>query len=296
MDATQQTEDKDWAKVQQDALTQASEEAAETPAGEQKAVDPLADLPEPTRKLVESLDATVKEQAARLHEVGQKLATAHGMMGSMKQRLDASQAELQKIAPTMAAVEAQTKAAEQAKAADIAKRRDLLRSKVKEYPDILGEGVPEDELDSYLDAVLPADVKPVEAAKLEKREEAAEVDTGPTKEEILQLQVDLADRVPGWRGISKSSEFQAWLPKQPADVQAKAGSWDVNDAASVFEAFNKQKSDATEVARVEQDRANRLRRGETIQARGSSTGNVDTSEDGLWNQVKRDYAKAQSSA
>lgn len=285
----QQTDDKLWEQVQQDraGATQAEPINAE-PGAKGDAADPLAGVPDETRKLIEGLEAKMAERDQRLHTVGQQLATAHGTMGSMKQQLDESRELLKKIAPTVATVEAQKKADEQKAADDAIAKRKALREKLADFPEVL----------EYVDSVLPADVKP--AAKVEEKPavvEQAKVEEVPNAAEtirVLNLQRELSDRVPGWLKIRETPEFKAWLPAQNAAIKARCESWDPDEAASVFQAFEKHKVDAAKVAQVEKDRQERLNRGEGIQGRGGSPNNVDTGADALWNKVTRDRAKAQA--
>lgn len=96
------------------------------------------------------------------------------------------------------------------------------------------------------------------------KEDAAE----PDEHRVLILQRELSDRVPGWQQIKETPEFKAWLPAQNAEILAKSESWNVDEAADVFKAFEKHKSDAAKVAQIEKDRQERLRRGKGVQ--GSS--------------------------
>ena len=289
------TEEELWATVQKDrASTPAEEPLTEEPAKTEEA-DPLAGLPEPTRKLIEGLQtkaARFDELDARLRETNQKLATAHGTAGNLKQRLEETQARLEKVLPTIEAVEGDRKAVADAKTVEHKAARDKARASLA---DILDPDV--------VDMILPADEKPAAEAKPEpKSEPKPEVKPEPKPEpaaederRVLILQRELSDLAPGWMTTRGTPEFKAWAVgpgKQLYD--SKADSWDVKEAASVFQAFAKHKSDAATVAQVEKDRQERLRRGESIQGRGSSTGDVDTSEDALWNKVKRDRAKAQA--
>lgn len=284
-DAKQPTDDELWEQVGKDRAATPAEEVV-VPDETDTAADPMAGLPEPTRKLIEGLQAKTTEQETRLHKVGQQLATAHGTMGSMKQQLDASRVALEKIAPTIASVEATNKAEADAKAAAKATRIKEAREKLNELPEIA----------DYLDLVLPADAKPAMTekpaeVKAEKPEKIEPESLDPDERRVLILQRELSDKVPGWIKKRDSAEFKAWLPKQNADIHARSNSWDVDEAASVFEAFEKHQSDAATVADVERQRQERLRRGEGVQGRGSSTGDVDTGPDALWNKVKRDRAR-----
>lgn len=284
-----QTEDKLWEQVQQDRAGATTAESNQEPGANADAADPLAGVPEETRKLIEGLKAKTEEQDKRLYDVGQKLATAHGTMGSMKQQLDESRKTLEKFAPVVATVEDQKKVAEQQAADEAIAKRKALREKLADFPDVL----------EYVDSVLPADVKP--AAKDEpktvvenKTDVVTDAPDAAEKIRVLTLQRELSDRVPGWLKIRETPEFKAWLPAQNAAIKAKCESWDPDESASVFKAFEQHKVDAAKVAQVEKDRQERLRRGESVQGRGGSAGNADTGSDALWDKVKRDRAKAQA--
>ena len=275
------TDDQLWDQTGKDQASTTAETVVDPSVVVQES-DPMAGLPEPTRKLIEGLNTTVAEQTKRLHTVGQQLATAHGTMGNMKQQLDASRGMLEKIAPTIAFVEADKKDAEKTAADTAARKRSELRERLADFPDVL----------EYLDAVLPADAKPAEVVK--PVDTKAVESTDPDTVRLLTLQRELSDEVPGWMKIRDSAEFKAWLPAQNEQVKAAAGSWDVAEAASVFTAFNKHKTDAARVALVEKDRQDRLRRGEGVQGRGTSSNAVDTSDDALWKQTGIDHAKARA--
>ncbi len=278
-----------WEQVQKDRSSTVAEEVIVPEKLATDPADPLAGLPEPTRKLIEGLQSTVTDFDGRFKKVNQQLATAHGTIGNLKQKLDESQVNLQKIGPVIETVEADKKAAEKATADALAQKRKALREKLADFPDVI----------EYLDAVLPADAEPAKEVKAEPKPEPkpepTEVESfDPEERKVLILQRELSDRVPGWMKTRDTAEFKAWLPAQAEDIKAKSNSWDVDEAASVFEAYEKHKSDAAEVARVAKERDERLRRGESPQGRGSSTGNVDPSPDALWNKVSRDRAKARA--
>src|SRR3990167_8553508 len=106
-DETKLTDEQAWDKVAKDraATTAADAEPVAKPesgaekdvvkdGAEKDSTDPYAGLPEPTRKLIEGLDTRLKETEGRFKEVNKKLATAHGTIGNLKQRLDASQETL----------------------------------------------------------------------------------------------------------------------------------------------------------------------------------------------------------
>lgn len=307
---TKEQQDEAWNKVvkDRDASTRADGEQPDTkaadagdkpvekPAGDKPAdkaaePDPYAGLPEPTRKLLEGLEAKVSKAEERANIFDRQLGTANGTIGGLKNQLDKSRAMLEALKPTVDSVEASKKADEERKAADKVARRKVHREKAL---DVLDQEL----VDEILPEIVtpPADAKPVEkpAEKpVAKVEEKVAESIDPDERRVLILQRELSDRVPGWMQMRKTPEFKAWLPKQP-DLLVKANSWDVEEAASVFKAFEKHKSDAAKVAQVEKDRADRLRRGETVQGRGSSAGDVDTSPDAVWNQAKRDREKARA--
>ena len=303
---TPATEDELWNQVQQDRSTPPAEDAA--PAADEKpaateappatetpeppaAADPLAGLPEATRKLLEGLQTKSASAEEALKQAKRQLATQHGVAGSLKQQLEKTQAKLQEILPTVQAVEDERKRKAKEDADAKAKKRDELRES-------LGDRDPE--LLEYLDEVAkPADEKPqtVEPVKTEPNIEQPVIEQPKTPDEMsrekrLELMVALSEKVPGWMQTRETPEFKAWTQGTGKAVyQAKIGSWDVDEVAQVFTAFTKHQTDAAQVAKVEKERQDRLRRGEGIVPRGSSTGNVDTSDDALWEKVKRDREK-----
>ena len=297
---SQETPDALWNKVQADRTAQAGEgdqtppEGAQVQTQEQGQADPLAALPEPTRELIKGLETRVAAQEEEAKRTRQQLASAHGTIGNLKQRLDASQVTLQKITPTAEAMEAERAARAKKETEEKEKRRAELRGRMSDMV-----GLTEEELAE----LLPADAKPAAEAKPEpKPADAATPEPAKANGEsaddqirVLTLQRELSDRVPGWIKTRETPEFKAWRAGPGKSVfEAKAGSWDPDEAAEVFKAFEKHKSDAAKVAQVEKDRQDRLRRGETPQGRGSSTGDVDLSPDAAWNKVKRDREKARA--
>ena len=289
------TDDQAWERVQKDrAATQAADAVAEPATvktdGKETVradpADPYAGLPEPTRKLLEGLDTRLKENEGRFKDVNKKLATAHGTIGNLKQRLDASQVELTRIAPTLEAVEAEKARVEKAAAdAKVAKRK-ALRERLSDLPDVA----------ELMDEVLPADAEPavkVEPKAEPKKEPEKEVaDLPADREARLIRERELSDLHPGWIAMVNTPEWKTWEAAQPEAVRALGASDAVADADQMFKIFKKHKSDAAQVAEVEKDRAERLRRGEGVQGRGSSAQDVDTGPDALWNKVKRDREKA----
>lgn len=322
----ERSDDDLWKEVAQqrgqaDEQTQAGSEAAaqqETQPGDEaqtdatqagqttgKQDDPLAGLPEPTRKYFEDLQAKVNAQDERLRSQGQQLAKANGTIGGLKQQLDASQAKLQQITPTVDAVAAEKKVAEEQRRKEIEARKKELREQFSEIPG----------LNEYLDLiVVGADAQPAKAdstrGKPEQREQQsqagsewqqrtqADANAGadePPETERLQLQLELTKRHPDWMDISKTDEFKTWAKAQSAEVKAKIGAWDVEAADAVFKKFKKDQEDAAKIARVEAERQERLRRGSTIQGRGSATTGSDASStDATWEKVKRDREQARA--
>lgn len=285
----QPTDDESWAQVIADRAAAPADDAplVEEPVKVDPA-DPYAGLPEPTRKLIEGLQSSVNEQAGTLKKVNQALATAHGTIGNLKQRLDASQVQLQTIAPVVESVEAQKKAAEEAKLAEKAAKRKALRERLNDLPDVA----------ELMDELLPDEppvVKPEPKVEVKPEIKPEEVKTvAPDREAQLIAERELSDLHPGWISLVKTPEFKTWVEAQPDDVRQLSASDDIADAAKMLTAFKKHKSDAAKVAQIEKDRQARLRRGESVQGRGSSSGDVDGSDGALWNQVTRDRAKAQA--
>ena len=269
-----------WDQVQADrALTQA-DDAVEGQAGE----DPLAGLPEPTRKLIEQIQAKTVEQDANLKDVGQKLARAHGTIGNLTKQLGDSLKTLTQMKPAIDAVQAKEQAEADAKQAEKLARKTQLREELADIPGVV----------EYMDMVIP-DVKP--EVKPEPKAEPTELPAD--REAMLIAQRELSDRHPGWMALTSKTapsgkDFQQWKAKQPDDIQALAESDDVADADKMLTLFKKHKEDAARVAQVEADRAARLRRGESVQGRGTALQGEDTSEDALWDKVTRDRAKARA--
>lgn len=287
------TEDELWAQVNQDrASTRAESDepidllaapAAAAPVADE--ADPLAALPEPTRKLIQGLDEKFKKADERIAILDRQLGTANGTIGNLKQRLDESQVKLRAIDPVIEATEAARKAAEAAAATEREQKRAQMREQFSE-------------LAEYVDMAV-ADAKPAVPAPSQPAEPAAPAATeatAPDTVQILSLQLELSDKAPGWRQTKDTPEFSAWLATQSADVQNKAVSWNVDEIAGVFNSFDQHKKAAVTVAQVEQDRQKRLNRGIGIQGRGSSVGSVDLSEDAAWEKVKRDREKSRASA
>lgn len=276
---------KDWDQVKQDRQEGAPHTDAE-PVVEAQAADPLAGLPEPTRKLIEGLKKQVDDGEGRFKDMGQKLATAHGTIGNIKQRLDASQAEVQRIKPLIKTVEdaekVKTDQAKQAKATAVTE----LRERLADFPDFL----------AYMDIIAPpADAKPAAATPVIETEAAPQAETKPvtqdpqpTQEVIDALRESLEERCPGWEAKRRSKEFNEWFATQADEVKARLESWKVKDSASVIEAFDKHVKDSATVAAVSTDRQERLRRGGGMEGRGGSQADGAGDPDSLWNKVKGD--------
>lgn len=284
-----------WAKAQKDRASTQADDAGPSAEAKEGAHsvdgmtdDPLAGLPEPTRKLIEQIQAKTVEQDESLKTVGQKLATAHGTIGNLRKQLDDSLATLRQMQPTVEAVKAQEKEKADTAKAEMAKKKAEVRERLSDLPDVL----------EYLDMVAPADEKPAVEQKPEqipeqKPEPAREA---PSQDEVtvIKLQNALHQKVPGWVQKRDSKEFQEWLPTQSEEIKRRAESWDVDEAASVFQSFDKHMNDAAKVARLDADRQARLRRGETVQGSGTAQTGTDASPDSLWEKAKRDRAKARS--
>lgn len=287
-DQNPKTDDELWAEAGgQRASTQADEDNLGDEGGDQD--DPLAGLPEPTRKLFEQIQAKTAEQEAALAEVGQKLAKAHGTIGDLTHKLNKSLTEFGRVKPVIDAAEAaRAKEAQEAEAARKARAAELEES-MKELPDVK----------EYLDIRL-ADVKPAGApAAPEPQPAAAKAEETPEQREArLIAERELSDRHPKWIETVRSKEFQEWKAKQPDDIKALGASDSVADADKLLTTFKKHQEDAAQIAKVEAERKERLRRGEIIQGKGSAAKSGDTSQDALWNQAKKDRErqKAQQSA
>lgn len=293
---SQETPDALWNKVQADRAAPADvDHAPPEGAKDEGKADPLAALPEPTRELIKGLETRLTAQEEENKRNRQQLASAHGTIGNLKQRLDASQVQLQKITPTTEAIEAERVEKAKKEAEGKASRRAELLGRMGDMTGLSTEELAE----LGLDVKPAAEEKPAPKPEPEQKPAAAETDDGQSADDkirVLTLQREVSDLVPGWLKIRETPEFKAWRdgPGKPIFTE-KAGSWDPGDVADVFKAFGKHTSDAAKVAQVEKDRQERLRRGENPQGRGSSTGDVDLSPDAAWNKVKRDREKARAS-
>lgn len=275
-----------WEQASKDRSPDPQQDAPIEAPAESGAPDILAGLPEPTRKLIEQIQAKTSEQEAALKEVGQKLARAHGTIGNLTAKLNDSMRTLTAMAPTVDAVAAREKAEAAAKALEKETKKQELRNQIS---DVL-PGVTE-----YLDLVAP-DVKP-EAKPEPKPEEQQPQQPAESPEELkarLTRERELSDIHPKWLETVQSNDFRAWKKVQPADIQALMASDEVADAAEVLTMFKKHKEDAAKVAQVEAERQARLRRGETVQGSGSAQSGEAPSADALWEQAKRDRAKARA--
>jgi hypothetical protein len=255
-------------------------------------VDPLAGLPEPTRKLIEQIQAKTVEQDKALKDAGQKLATAHGTIGNLSKKLDDSLAALTKMKPAVEAVQVEAKAKADAAAAEREAKRKERRERLADLPDVL------EELDD-----IRADAKP--AAKIEpepKVEQKTEnkpepqVELPADREARLIAERELSDRHPKWMEMVRTKEFKDWQAAQPEAVRALSESDAIDDADKLLTLYKKHKDDAAKVAQVESERQARLRRGENIQGSGTAQTGAAPSPDSLWEQAKRDRAKARASA
>lgn len=286
--------DKQWDKVAKDRADEAPADAQ--PAGdgiaatEAKADDPLAGLPEPTRKLIESLQSKVGESETRFKDMGQKLATAHGTIGNLKQRLDESQAKLTQIEPVVKTVTDAEKAKVDAAAQEKLAKRKALRERLEDLPDIA----------ELYDMVFDGDGKPPKVDEKPVEPGEQQIDRGdvePPKHMVEALREALEERCPGWESKRTSQPFKDWLAAQTDEVKGKLGSWKVSDSASVIEAFDKHVSDSATVSAVEKERQERLRRGESVQGRGGGGKGADGGDpDALWNKVARDRERERTGA
>ncbi|MDA8260581.1 MAG: hypothetical protein M0Z99_33940 [Betaproteobacteria bacterium] len=305
--AVNQSPDELWNKVQADRTAQAETgdpahgaaaggEGEQRPEGEGQA-DPLASLPEPARALFKTLEGRVAAQEEENKRVRQQLASANGTIGNLKQRLDASQVTLKKIEPAAEALEKANKEKAKQEAEDKEARLKDIRKRMSDMT-----GVSEEELAEVMgaDAKPAAEEKSTAATDPAPKAEAKpgeETQSDEDKVRVLTLQRELSDRVPGWMKTRETPEFKAWRDGPGKEIfKAKSNSWDPDEVAEVFKAFDKHRSDAAEVARIEKERQDRLHRGELPQARGSTSANVDLSADAAWDKVKRDRERARTAA
>ena len=122
-------EDQLWEQVNQDRATRAAgeDQVIPNPEAASEASDPLAALPEDTRKIIKELDEKVKKSDEQLAILDRKFGTANGIIGNLKQRLDESQAKLKEVEPIIHASAATRKAEAEAEAAEReAKRKAAL--------------------------------------------------------------------------------------------------------------------------------------------------------------------------
>jgi hypothetical protein len=230
-------------------------EAAEAP--------PDNAIPETTKKLlaeIDALKALVSTQGTEIKTVGQQVSKVNGLFGNMKQ-------QVQRIVPTVAHVEQERAAAEEAKKAEAAKKRAELRERIADFPDVL----------EYLDTVVPPpDDKPV----MQKQASEEEPDLRQQLE-IAELRRQLSDEVPGWMRIRDSNEFKTWLAAQPENIRLiPSTSLDVQQSASVFKMFQEQQKKSSDISKIESERQARLNRGQGIQGRGTTAAGVDDGGDG----------------
>jgi hypothetical protein len=264
--------------------------------------DPLAGLPEPTRKLIQGLQAADTRRQQEMETMQHQLSTAHGTIGNLKQRLDESHQKITTITPVLDAVDADRKAAAQRvaveKQAKVKAAREKLATDLPEVAEILDLLLPEETATPAptpsAAATTPTPTPtPTPAPTPTPTPTPAPAPTGgPTTEQVLIAQRELSDLHPGWMKTRATPEFRDWFAAQPDQVKALAGSWQVADTSKVFDAFKKHQSDAALVAQTEKERQERLRRGEGPQGRGSATPGAPSSDDALWDQAKRDRDKA----
>jgi len=270
-------EDELWAQVEQDRATRAASGSDNEPQ-EANADDPLASLPEPTRKLIQGLDEQVRKSNEQLAILDRKFGTANGVIGNLKQRLDESHAKLKEVEPIISAAETARRAAAESAAREREQRRIEVREAVSDISPEFAEFV---EM-----AVDDVRVKPAQEAQAPA--------VNPDKEELEEAKLLLAmsQKVPGWWSTRELPEFKKWVSEQPAEFREMAeNTRDVGDLASVFAGFDDHKKAAAQISQVENERKERLARGSSIQGRGSSVGNIDLSVDAAWEKVKKDRAK-----
>ncbi len=302
----QGTKDKPEAAVAEDALwNQAQKDRASTQAdgagpdagtkqvavqqGDGKTVDPLAGLPEPTRKLIEQIQAKTVEQDKALKEAGQKLATAHGTIGNLSKKLDDSLVALTQMKPVLDAVQIEAKAKADTASAEREAKRKERRERLADLPDVL------EELDDIrADAKPVVKQKPEAEVKPEVKPEAKTQQLPEDREVRLVLERELSDLHPKWIEMVRGKEFKDWHTTQPEAVQALSQSDDIADADKLLTLYKKHKEDAAKVAKVEADRQTRLRRGENVQGSGTAQQGGESSVDALWEKAKRDRAAAKT--
>ena len=275
-----------WDQAQKDRASTPADDAAPAQTAALETVDPLAGLPEPTRKLIEQIQAKTAEQDKALKDAGQKLATAHGTIGNLSKKLDDSLRTLTQMKPAVEAVQAEAKAKAEADAVEREAKRKERRDRLADMPDVL------EELDD-----IRADAKPAEVkvdSKPEPKPETEPAEPFAEREARLIAERKLSDRHPKWIEVVRGKEFKDWEATQPEAVRALSASDDINDADKLLTLFKKHKDDAAAVAKVEADRQARLRRGENIQGTGTAQAGEKPSTDELWEKAKRDRAKARA--
>lgn len=268
-----QTDDQMWDQVRQDRTQEFAPEKPATPNPELVA--------ESTQKLLDEIDKlkeAVKQQGTEVKTVQQHVSRVNGLFGNMKQRVE-------QMAPAVDHVQATRAAEEKARREETEQRRVALREKVVDL------GMPE--LVEYIDTVAPkADDKPVTTPATPVQDEVS----ADERLKIADLQRQLSDEVPGWMRMRDSAEFKTWASQQPPEVhKIMAESLDVQESAGVFKAFLLHRDEAVKVAKVEQERQARLRRGEMPTGRGTTPANADDAGDG-WDRVTRDRARERQSA
>lgn len=274
--------------------------AAPQPVSATPSDDPLSGLPEPTRKLIEGLQANDAARAAEQQKLRRELDTAHGTIGSLKQDLQKNREQLQ---PTVDAVTAASKAADAEKLATERKRVEAARAKLADLLDPeeldlllpLPKEKPAEPVSAQAPAPAPAaPAAPAAAAPAPAPQPAPSAPAaGPAPEVVTALHEAMELVHPGWRQTRESPEFKTWFNTAPDEVKALSKSWSAADTAKIFDAYKKHTKDAAEVARLEADRNERLRRGEGPQGKGSAAPGAPASDDALWERAKRDRAAQQ---
>lgn len=278
----------------------------EDPEAKKKAAaDPLADLSEGTRKIIQDLRDADARRETELKGVKDNLSKAHGTIGNLKQQVEKQGQRVEPVITRVEATEVAAKAA--AKEARLKKRADL-RSKLGELPDILAyldEFAPlsdddEAETKATVDAAAKkaADEKAaadkVEADELAKQRQQA---TGnPTEVEVRAEQRVLTVLHPNWTTERATPEFKDWWTNHaPAEVKKLATAWKAEDTAKIFDAFKKHKDATVDADELDAERTARLARGDGVQGRGGQRKDAAAGgDDAIWNQARRDRDKAKA--
>lgn len=285
----------------------AKEPAAAAPASPTPAPspdDPFAGLPEPTRKLIEGLQANDARRDSEMRTLRGQVDTAHGTIGSLKQDLQKSQERLTTMQPTVDAAATAAKAADAEKLIAERKRIEAARTK-------LADLLEPEELDLLLPLPKEKPAEPAPAAAASATPSPTPTPTpapapaqpvpsqraSPAPEVVAALHEAMEIAHPGWLETRKSPEFKAWFAAAPAETKALQDSWSAKDTAKIFDGFKKHQADAAEVTRLAAERDGRLRRGEGPTGRGSAAPGAPASgPDALWEQAKRDREKQRQAA